>query len=82
FNEIRKEVGDKVFFETLNEYYNKYKHKNANGRAFVELWNSKGVDLSYMTLQEIKEANTGSKVFLKAKIKVLDAMEDIDLSIE
>ncbi len=27
FNEIRKEVGDKVFFETLNEYYNKYKHK-------------------------------------------------------
>ncbi|HCQ5550671.1 TPA: phage tail sheath subtilisin-like domain-containing protein [Clostridioides difficile] len=43
---------------------------------------SKGVDLSYMTLQEIKEANTGSKVFLKAKIKVLDAMEDIDLSIE
>ena len=46
FNEIRKEVGDKVFFETLNEYYNKYKHKNANGRAFVELWNSKGVDIN------------------------------------
>ncbi|MCC0699931.1 M1 family metallopeptidase [Clostridioides sp. ZZV15-6383] len=46
FNEIRKEVGDKVFFETLNEYYNKYKHKNVNGRAFVELWNSKGVDIN------------------------------------
>ncbi|MCC0729312.1 phage tail sheath subtilisin-like domain-containing protein [Clostridioides sp. ZZV14-6048] len=43
---------------------------------------SKGIDLSYMTSQEIKEANTGSKVFLKATIKALDAMEDIDLSIE
>nr|UWI51400.1 phage tail sheath subtilisin-like domain-containing protein [Clostridioides difficile] len=43
---------------------------------------SKGMDLSYMTSQEIKEANTGSKVFLKATIKALDAMEDIDLSIE
>ncbi|MCC0671125.1 phage tail sheath subtilisin-like domain-containing protein [Clostridioides sp. ES-S-0005-03] len=42
----------------------------------------KGIDLSYMTSQEIKEANTGSKVFLKATIKALDAMEDIDLSIE
>lgn len=30
---------------------------------------SKGVDLSYMTLQEIKEANTGSKVFFKSKNK-------------
>lgn len=46
FNEIRKEVGDKVFFEILNEYYNKYKYKNVNGRVFVELWNSKGVDIN------------------------------------
>ncbi|HCR2123725.1 TPA: phage tail sheath protein, partial [Clostridioides difficile] len=40
------------------------------------------IDISNMKEQEIREANTGSKVFLKAKIKMLDAMEDIDLSIE
>lgn len=43
---------------------------------------SKNIDISNMKEQEIREANTGSKVFLKAKIKMLDAMEDIDLSIE
>lgn len=43
---------------------------------------SKNIDISNMKEQEIREANTGSKVFLTAKIKMLDAMEDIDLSIE
>lgn len=42
---VRKEVGDKVFFSTLKEYYNKNKHQNVNGRVFVDLWNSKGVDI-------------------------------------
>lgn len=40
-----------------------------------------GVDTSKMTEQEIKEANTGDKVFLMASIKILDAIEDIDLEI-
>lgn len=40
-----------------------------------------GIDTSEMTEQEIKEANTGDKVFLAAKVKILDAIEDIDLDI-
>ncbi|MEG0855573.1 MAG: M1 family metallopeptidase [Terrisporobacter sp.] len=45
FNEIRTQVGDEVFFDTLKEYYSKYKFKNVNGTQFVELWKSKGVDI-------------------------------------
>lgn len=40
-----------------------------------------GLDTSEMTLQQIKEANTGSQVFLSAKTRILDAIEDIDLDI-
>lgn len=42
---------------------------------------STGTDTEKMSEQEIKTANTGSKVFLKAKIVILDAIEDIDLAI-
>lgn len=37
--------------------------------------------LEECTDDEIKQANTGSKVFLKAVISILDAIEDIDLDI-
>lgn len=40
-----------------------------------------GTDTSKMTAQEIKEANTGDKVFLTASASILDAIEDIDLTI-
>lgn len=40
-----------------------------------------GVDCSTMTEQEIKEANTGSHVFLKGTISILDAIEDVELFI-
>lgn len=40
-----------------------------------------GTDTSKMTEQQIKEANTADKVFLKSIIKILDAIEDIDLAI-
>ncbi len=42
---------------------------------------SQGIDTSVMKEQEIKEANTGSKVFIAASIKILDAIEDIDINI-
>lgn len=42
---------------------------------------SKGIDTSEMTLQELRRATTGSKVFLKARVHILDAIEDIDLDI-
>lgn len=40
-----------------------------------------GVDVSTMNEQQIKAANTGDKVFLSASIKILDAIEDINLQI-
>lgn len=40
-----------------------------------------GVDTSKMSEQQIKEADTGAKVFLTASIGILDAIEDIDLII-
>ena len=41
----------------------------------------RGVDVDKMTDDEIKVANTGSFVFLKATISILDAIEDIVLPI-
>jgi hypothetical protein len=47
-------------------------------KAYLE---GKGIDTSTMTEQEIKEANTGSYVFLKGKVSILDAIEDVDITI-
>ncbi len=41
----------------------------------------KGKDVSAMTDQEIKEANTDTHVFLQAVVSILDAIEDVDLEI-
>ena len=41
----------------------------------------RGVDVSAMTDDEIKVANTGSYVYLTAKLSILDAIEDIILPI-
>lgn len=40
-----------------------------------------GINVDNMKEQEIKEANTGDKVFLGGNIKILDAMEDIEFKI-
>ncbi|MBQ9607646.1 MAG: phage tail sheath subtilisin-like domain-containing protein [Lachnospiraceae bacterium] len=42
---------------------------------------SKGVDVTEMTDEQIKMANTGSNVYLKGTLGMLDAIEDIDLKI-
>lgn len=42
---------------------------------------SKGIDVDSLKEQEIKEYNTGSKVFATAKVKFLDAMEDLQMEI-
>jgi hypothetical protein len=42
---------------------------------------SQGVDVSTMTDTQIKQANTGSQVFIKATISILDAIEDITINI-
>lgn len=41
--------------------------------------NSNGVDTSNMSDQEIKEANTQTKVFISSKYKILNAIEDISV---
>lgn len=43
---------------------------------------SKGVNVEDMTEQQLREADTGSLVFLKATCKILDAIEDIDINVE
>lgn len=43
---------------------------------------SQGKDTSEMSEQAIREANTGSHVFLVIRCKILDAIEDIDINIE
>lgn len=50
----------------------------AKQRQYLE---SIGIDTSEMSEQDIKEANTGSHVFLKGKISILDAIEDVDIFI-
>ena len=48
-------------------------------RIYLE---GKGIDVSGMDEQQIKEANTGSMVFAAAAVKFLDAMEDLKFTIE
>ncbi|HWR60875.1 MAG TPA: phage tail sheath C-terminal domain-containing protein [Clostridia bacterium] len=42
----------------------------------------RGIDVSGMDEQQIKEANTGSLVFAAAAVKFLDAMEDLKFTVE
>lgn len=41
-----------------------------------------GRDVDEMTEQQIREANTGSRLFLSGRICLLDAMEDMDMTLE
>jgi viroplasmin and RNaseH domain-containing protein len=50
----------------------------ASQRTYLE---SKGVDTSSMSEQEIKEANTDSWVFLAGQVSILDAIEDVKIRI-
>lgn len=43
---------------------------------------SKGVNTEEMTEQQLREADTGSHVFLLVRCKILDAIEDIDINVE
>lgn len=41
-----------------------------------------GRDVDEMTEQQVREANTGSRLFLAGKVCLLDAMEDLDMTLE
>lgn len=47
--------------------------------AQVEYLESKGLDLESMSEAQIRAFNTGSNVYLKGRVKPLDAMEDLEL---
>ena len=50
---------------------------NANRKYLRE----KGIDVTEMSDEDVKTANTGTNVFLKASISIWDAIEDIELPI-
>lgn len=43
---------------------------------------AKGVNTEEMSEQQLREADTGSQVFLLVRCKILDAIEDIDINVE
>lgn len=80
-----------ILITAINAYLETLENENLldRGKNKVELdleaqtlyLKSKGIDVELMKEQEIKEANTGSNVFLKGNVKPLDAMEDISLNL-
>jgi aminopeptidase N len=43
-DDIRKKVGDNVFFDTLRKYYNENKYKNVTSDQFMNMWEKEGVN--------------------------------------
>lgn len=81
-----------LFLAAVNAYFDELERldvldPNYNNIAEIDLEAQKaylqsiGVDVSGMKDQEIKEYNTGSKVFAKASVKFLDAMEDLQFTV-
>lgn len=78
-----------LLITAVNAYFNELIRTGllASGYCEIDLvaqrnyLQSQGEAVEDMTDQEIKEGNTGSHVFLRAVISILDAMEDIQLEI-
>lgn len=73
----------RAYFQTLQDamILNSYTIEidiNAN-KAYLE---SKGIKTEDMSEDEIKQAKTDNKVFLKATLEILDAMEELELPIQ
>lgn len=51
FDNIRKDIGDDLFFETLQQYYKMYSFKNVSGDEFVQIWSKRGIDINKMISQ-------------------------------
>lgn len=79
-----------LFVGAVNEYLRKLEGSilNGSGDNHVEVdveknreWlEKKGTDTTEMTEQEIREADTGSWMFLSGSCRFLDASEDLDLT--
>lgn len=78
-----------ILITSIDEYLNELtRHNMINGHtveidvnAQREYLKEAGKPVEEMAENEIKEANTGSKVFLTGTINILDAIEDIDWTI-
>lgn len=71
------------YFETLEKQRLLLKGENSvnidmDAQKFLQ---DNKIDTSSMKEQDIKEANTGTNVFLTGNVKILDAMEDIALDL-
>ncbi len=81
-----------AFIGAVNSYFSTLQGTVLNGEEenYVELDTEKirrylkeqGKNVDEMTEQQIKEADTGSSLFLMGKISLLDAMEDLDMTLE
>ena len=74
----------KAYFEALEEQNLLESGESEIGidmEAQSNFLKSKGIDVTTMKEQELKEYNTGDKVFLGGNIKILDAMEDFNFAI-
>lgn len=79
-----------VFIGAVNEYFKDLEGTVLNGgqENYVEIDTAANkeyleknyVDTSRMTIQQLKEANTGSSLFVAGQISMLDAMEDLKLN--
>lgn len=74
-NQYLKDLEDTVVDREADHYV------ELNLQAVLSYIRSDGMDTDEMTEQQIKEANTGSSVFLSGKVKLLDAVEDLQLKI-
>lgn len=78
-----------LLITAINDYFDSLVKQGALNSGYCEIdidanrsyLMDQGVDVSTMTDEDIKVAVTGEKVFLKANIEILDAMEDITLAI-
>ncbi len=76
-----------LLVSAVSNYLNELVQNNVLESATIDIdtnankaWlRANGTDTSSMTDKEIKQANTGDKVFLVATIKMMDAIEDITI---
>lgn len=84
---------NKVLFTTaVNAYFRQLEKGYVLDRSYpnksevsldaqIEYVESKGILTDGMTEQAIKEYNTGANVFIKANVKFVDAMEDLEFNV-
>lgn len=81
-----------LFVNEVNQYYKKLAENGLleeeyDNKAFISVdktrvyLSQKGVDVSAMSENEIKTANTGSQMLMGSNIQIVDASEDLDMEI-